>query len=611
MNAPPILSLRDLSFKLGRAHLFQELELHMGVRDRAVLVGRNGSGKSTLLKTIAGLIEPDGGQRWVQPGVHVAYLDQDPDLSPYATIGAFMVEGLEEGADVDDYRLILMAEELGIDPARDPKGLSGGEARKAALIRTLVGEPDMLLLDEPTNHLDIHAIEWLEARLAAYDGALLTISHDRAFLERLSNCVLWLDQRRIKRLDKSYQHFEDWSIELIEQEKLAQHKLDRLIEQERVWSVEGISGRRRRNMGRMRRLGDLRQQHRDNQRQERQMKIEVDQAQVSGKRVIEAFNVSKSYGERTLFKPFDLKIARGDRVGLVGPNGAGKTTLIRLLMGEEAPDTGNVKHGTNLEATWVDQRREGLKDAERVWDFIADVGGDSIVVQGKAKHVVSYLRDFGFSDDQVRSPISGLSGGERNRLLLAKKLANPSNLLILDEPTNDLDIESLDLMQEMLDEYEGTVLLVSHDRDFLDRVVTSTLLIDGSGMLKEYAGGFSDMVSQGGWVPKGAKIKPTKAAKTAKAPKTTNAEPTPKASSKPGKTGLSFTQTARLQHLPAEIEDLTAKIKALETKLADPNLYTNDPAKFTRISQAHSTLKEALETAELEWLELEELAENS
>ena len=602
MNAPPILSLRDLSFKLGRAHLFQELELHMGARDRAVLVGRNGSGKSTLLKTIAGLIEPDGGERWVQPGTAIAYLDQDPDLRPYATIADFMAEGLGEEAAPDDYRILLMAEELGIDPTRAPGGLSGGEARKAALIRALVGDPEILLLDEPTNHLDIHAIEWLEARLAAFDGAMLTISHDRAFLERLSNCVLWLDQRQIKRLDKSYSHFEDWSLELIEQEKLAQHKLDRLIEQERIWSVEGISGRRRRNMGRVRRLGELRDQRRANQRVERNMKIEVEQGQTSGKRVIEAFNVSKSYGERILFKPFNLKIARGDRVGLVGPNGAGKTTLIRLLMGDETTDTGSVKHGTNLEPTWVDQRRDALKEAERVWDFIADLGGDSIVVQGKAKHVVTYLRDFGFTDDQVRSPISGLSGGERNRLLLAKKLANPSNLLILDEPTNDLDIESLDLMQEMLDEYEGTVLLVSHDRDFLDRVVTSTLLVDGSGVLKEFAGGFSDMVAQGGWIPKGATLKPTKAAKAEAKPKTS---PKPKAQ----KTGLSFTQAARLEKLPDEIEDLGAKIRALETKLADPNLYTDDPKRFTQISEAHGTLKEALEAAELEWLELEELAQ--
>lgn len=601
MNAPPILSLRDLSFKLGRAHLFQGLELHMGARDRAVLVGRNGSGKSTLLKTIAGLIEPDGGERWVQPGTSIAYLDQDPDLSPYATVADFMAEGLGEEGAPDDYRIELMAEELGIDPSRAPSGLSGGEARKAALIRTLVGEPEVLLLDEPTNHLDIHAIEWLEARLAQFDGTMLTISHDRAFLERLSNCVLWLDQRQIKRLDKSYSHFEDWSLELIEQEKLAQHKLDRLIEQERIWSVEGISGRRRRNMGRVRRLGELRDQRRDNQRQERNMKIDVEAAQVSGKRVIEAFNVSKSFGDRTLFKPFDLKIARGDRVGLVGPNGAGKTTLIRLLMEEEAPDSGSVKHGTNLKATWVDQRRDALKEAERVWDFIADVGGDSIVVQGKAKHVVTYMRDFGFTDDQVRSPISGLSGGERNRLLLAKKLANPSNLLILDEPTNDLDIESLDLMQEMLDEYEGTVLLVSHDRDFIDRVVTSTLLIDGSGTLQEFAGGFSDMVAQGGWVPKGATLKPTKAAKAEAKPK---AVPAPKEQ----KPGLSFTQAARLENLPAEIDDLTAKLTALETKLADPNLYTDDPDRFTKITQAHATLVEARDVAEMEWLELEELA---
>lgn len=603
MNAPPILSLRELSFKLGRAHLFNGLELHMGAHDRAVLVGRNGSGKSTLLKTVAGLVEPDGGERWVQPGVHVAYLDQDPDLSAYKTIGHFMAEGLEEDATPDDYRVGFLAEELGIDPTRTPSGLSGGEARKAALVRVLVGEPDVLLLDEPTNHLDIHAIEWLEAKLAAYRGALLTISHDRAFLERLSNCVLWLDQKKVKRLDKSYQHFEDWSLEIIEAEKLAQHKLDRLIESERIWSVEGISGRRRRNMGRVRRLVELREQRRDNQRQERNMKIEVEQGQTSGKRVIEAFNVSKSFGDRTIFKPFDLKIARGDRVGLVGPNGAGKTTLIQLLMGTLAPDTGNVKHGTNLEATWVDQRREGLQDAERVWDFIADVGGDSIVVQGKAKHVVTYLRDFGFTDDQVRSPISGLSGGERNRLLLAKKLANPSNLLILDEPTNDLDIESLDLMQEMLDDYEGTVLLVSHDRDFLDRVVTSSLLIDGSGTLVEFAGGFSDMVAQGGWLPKGAKAKPTKAPKTE-----TKAAPTPKPKAEP-KAKLSFSQSARLKNLPAEIEDLSTKIKALETKLADPNLYTSDPERFAKVSAAHGTLKSALDAAELEWLELEELAE--
>lgn len=601
MNAPPILSLRDLSFKLGRAHLFQDLELHMGARDRAVLVGRNGSGKSTLLKTIAGIIEPDGGERWVQPGVHMAYLDQDPDFSGYETVGHFMIESLEDGASIDDYRVALLADELGINVGCDPRSLSGGEARKAALIKVLVSQPDILLLDEPTNHLDIHAIEWLEARLAAYEGALLTISHDRAFLERLSNCVLWLDQRKIKRLDKSYHYFEEWSLELIEQEKVAQHKLDRLIEQERVWSVEGISGRRRRNMGRLRRLGDLREQRRINQRQERVMKIELDQGQVSGKRVIEAFNISKAFGNRTLFKPFNLRISRGDRVGLVGPNGAGKTTLIRLLMGEEETDSGNIKHGTNLEPTWVDQRRDSLKDSERVWDYIADVGGDSIVVQGKAKHVVTYLRDFGFGDDQVRSPISGLSGGEKNRLLLAKKLANPSNLLILDEPTNDLDIESLDLMQEMLDEYEGTILLVSHDRDFIDRVVTSTLLIDGSGNLQKFAGGFSDMVAQGGWVPKGIKVKPHKASKSSNSEKN-------EVRRSNEKSGLTFTQSARLKILPAEISDLLKKIRALERKLSDPSLYTNDPIKFSQVTEAHETLTKALDSSELEWLELEELA---
>ena len=605
MTAPPILSLRDVSFKLGRAPLFQGLELHLGAQDRAVLVGRNGSGKSTLMKTIAGRIETDGGERWVQPGIRVACLDQDPDLRPYATVADFVIQG--SGAEPDDYRLGLMAEELSLDLRRAPARLSGGEARKAALIRTLLGAPDLLLLDEPTNHLDIHAIEWLEARLAAFDGAILTISHDRAFLARLSTCVLWLDQGRIRRLEKSYDHFDQWSLALIEQERLAQHKLDRLIEHERLWSVEGISGRRRRNMGRMRRLEALRAERIAGQRHDRSLKIEVDAAQMSGKRVIEAFNVSKSFGDRQLFAPFNLKIARGDRVGLVGPNGAGKTTLIRLLMGEESPDTGSVKHGTNLAATWVDQGRESLDSAERVWDFVADVGGDSIVVKGKAKHVVTYLRDFGFRDDQVRSPIAGLSGGERNRLLLAKKLANPSNLLILDEPTNDLDVESLDLIQEMLDEYEGTVLLVSHDRDFLDRLVTSTLLIDGSGRVQEFAGGFSHMVAQGGWIPKGAKLKASKSPKPL-------AKTLPKAQAKPppetqqARPGLSFTQAARLDSLPQEIDQLTTQLTALETKLADPNLYLNDPERFAKITAAHGVLKQALTAAEDEWLRLEDLA---
>ena len=475
--AAPLLTLRDIHLTFGGTPLLEGTELSVFEGDRICLVGRNGSGKSTLLKIAAELIQPDRGERVVRGGATVRYLPQEPDLSAYATALAYVEDGLTAGDHA--YRAQYLLNELGLTGDEDPKRLSGGEARRVALARALAPEPDVLLLDEPTNHLDLPAIEWLESELKSLKSALVLISHDRRFLIDLSRSTVWLDRSQVRRMDQTFDKFEEWRDEIIEQEERDRHKLDRKIAMEEDWVRYGVSGRRKRNM---RRLGDLfqmRQNRKEARRATGNVQMTVSEAEASGKLVVEATGISRRFGERVIVENFSTRIARGDRVGIVGPNGAGKTTLVRMLTGLDQPDSGKIRLGANVEMVTLDQKREGLHPTMTLKEALTGGSSDMLVVNGQNKHVVSYMKDFLFSADQIGTPVSVLSGGERGRLMLARALAKPSNLLVLDEPTNDLDLETLDLLEEMIADYPGTVILVSHDRDFLDRVVTSVIAWEG------------------------------------------------------------------------------------------------------------------------------------
>jgi ATP-binding cassette subfamily F protein uup len=587
--APPILILRDIELTFGGVALLEGAELSVSNGDRLCLVGRNGSGKSTLLKIAAGFIEADHGEVFVQPGTRVRYLPQEPDLGGFATTSDYVQDGL--GPNDDAHRGRYLLEQLGLNGNEDPATLSGGEARRAALARVLAPEPDILLLDEPTNHLDLPAIEWLENELKGIRSALVIISHDRRFLDNLSRATVWLNQGQTKRLDKGFAEFEGWRDELIEQQKLERHKLDRKIVAENHWLVHGVSARRKRNQGRLRALQDLRQQRRNQRQISASVKITLGEGEASGKLVGEAKNLSKSYDGTPIVKDFSTRIQRGDRVGLVGPNGAGKTTLLNMLTGTLQPDQGTMRLGVNLEMVSLDQRRESLDADWTLGDALTGGSGDNVTVAGKPRHVISYMKDFLFTANQVKTPISALSGGERGRLMLARAFARQSNLLVLDEPTNDLDLETLDLLQEMLATYAGTVLLVSHDRDFLDRVVTSVIASEGQGSWQEYAGGYSDMVSQRGQQQAPAPAKP------AKRPVTNRGAGQ--------KRKLSYKQKYALENLPAQIETLEADIERLHVQLADPALYTSDQETFRQIAAKLKSAEAALAEAEEEWLTLE------
>ncbi|MBE0693876.1 MAG: ABC-F family ATP-binding cassette domain-containing protein, partial [Aquamicrobium sp.] len=493
--APPLLSLDGIRLTFGGTPLLDGAQLSASAGDKIALVGRNGSGKSTLLKIAAGMVEPQEGEVFRQPGTTVRYLPQEPDWQGFATVGAYVEAGLSP-AD-DPYRAAYMIESLGLTGDEDPATLSGGEARRAALARVLAPEPDILLLDEPTNHLDLTTIEWLEGELQRSKSALVMISHDRRFLERISRAVVWLDRGTTRRLEKGFAHFEEWRDRLLEEEEKEQHKLGRQIVREEHWLRYGVTARRKRNMRRLGELQAMRARHRSHKGAEGLATMVAAEGPESGRLVIEARAISKSYGDIAVVRDFSTRIQRGDRVGFVGPNGAGKTTLLKMLTGQLAPDSGMVRLGANLEIAALDQKRE-LDPDETLAHYLTDGRGDSVVVNGEEKHVVSYMKDFLFKPEQARTPVRELSGGERARLVLARILARPANLLVLDEPTNDLDMETLDLLQELVAGYAGTVLLVSHDRDFLDRTVTSTVAPDGGGRWVEYAGGYSDMLAQRG-----------------------------------------------------------------------------------------------------------------
>jgi len=592
---PPLLALSGIRYHLGDQTILDGVDLAIAPGERLSLVGRNGAGKSTLLRILAGEPIADGGGRFAQPGATVATLPQEPDFTGHPTVAHYVASALSDAAGPADYRVAALLEELRLDGGRPPAGLSGGEARRAAIARTLVGEPDVLLLDEPTNHLDLPTIEWLEDRLGAWPGAYVLVSHDRRFLANLARAVLWLDRGIVRRLDRGYESFDVWSSEILEREATERHKLDRLIERETEWAGKSIRARRTRNEGRLRALRDLRQQRRQQIGPVGRAVIGVGEAQQSGSLAITARNLAKRFGDRTIVRDFSTRIFRTDRVGLIGPNGAGKTTLLRMLIGELEPDSGSVKLGANLLPVVIDQRRSALDPDKTPWEILAD-RNDHVLVHGQPRHVMTYLREYLFRDEQARQPVRTLSGGERNRLLLAKALAAPSNLLVLDEPTNDLDSDTLDLLQEALSDYDGTVLLVSHDRDFLDRLVTSTIALEGDGTAIEYAGGYSDYLLQ-----RGPREKPAETQRKEKVPAPARERSQPQR--------LGFKRERALAELPRKISALQTEIATLQSLLGDPDLYRRNAAEF-HVKTARLTAAQAeLDVAETEWLELEMLRE--
>ena len=600
MARAPLLQLSQISLTFGGNPLFEGLDMTVQPGDRVALVGRNGSGKSTLMKIMAGLSEPDHGTRVLSPGVTVGYMEQDPDLSGFATLGDYAASRLPED---EAYRVVMAAEGLRFNPDTPVATASGGECRRAALAKLMAEAPELMLLDEPTNHLDIQAILWLEAELQSTRAAFVMISHDRAFLRALSRATLWIDRAMVRRRESGFEGFEDWRDTIWAEEDDARHKLDRKIKHEAKWAVEGISARRKRNQGRVRALAALRSERAGQIRRQGTAAMELEASSTSGKRVIEAKGVSMAFGDKVIARGFDLRVQRGDRVAFVGPNGVGKTTLLKLLLGEIQPDAGTVTLGTNLEIATFDQTRAQLDGEASLWDNLTGdpsmaVSGnsDQVMVRGVPKHVVAYLKDFLFDERQARAPVKSLSGGEKARLLLAKLMAKPSNLLILDEPTNDLDVETLDLLQDIVGDFDGTVLLVSHDRDFIDRVATTTVALEGDGRATVYPGGWSDYVAQ----------RPSTSFEPTTADRNVSRAPDPVATSAARPSGLTFTERKRLGALPAIIERLEAEVGKLAEYLESPELFSKEPVKFRKASEGMADRQAQLDLIEAEWLALEE-----
>jgi len=599
MAQPPLLTLQDIQLTFGGTQLLEAAELIVSPGQRIALVGRNGSGKSTLLKIAAGLVQHDAGKRFAEPSATIRYLPQEPDLSGFSTTLAYVEAGLAPGD--DPYRAQYLLEALGLNGTENPANLSGGEARRAALARVLAPEPDVLLLDEPTNHLDLPVIEWLQEELNTMRSAMVLISHDRRFLSDLSRSTVWLDRGVTRRIEKGFSAFEAWRDEVLEQEEKERHKLDRQIVREEHWLRYGVTARRKRNVGRLERLANLRQERREQRKVAGAVNMAVSEGRISGALVAEADKISKSFGSRTVVRDFSTRVLRGDRVGIVGPNGAGKTTLIKMLAGLLEPDSGTIKLGSAIELAMLDQGRARLDPDTRLKDALTGGGSDTLHINGEPKHVVGYMKDFLFTPEQANTPIGKLSGGERARVALARALALPSNFLVLDEPTNDLDLETLDLLEEMVSDYAGTVVVVSHDRDFLDRVATSVIMAEGDGRWTEYAGGYSDMVAQRG--------KGVTARTVEKAPKAEKAKPAPAPAAPAPKRKLSFKEKHALETLPREIEKLEAEIAALNKDLAAPDLYTRDNNAFVAKSRALEAAMARKAAAEEQWLELEMLRE--
>jgi ABC transport system ATP-binding/permease protein len=584
----PILALKEVRLADGPVMLFDGVDLAIEPRVRACLVGRNGAGKSTLLRILAGQIEADAGERTITAGTKVAYVPQEPEIA-----GATVLDHATSGG-APAFRAEAALQDFGIDPAKPAQGLSGGETRRVSLAKAFAEDPDVILLDEPTNHLDILAIETLEAEIAASRAAALIVSHDRAFLERVTKRCFWLEYREVRRLDEGFAAFDDWVEKIEAQEVEEARRLDRAIEREQHWLARGVTARRARNEGRRRRLNSMRLAKADRLKEARAgLNMGLASSGVSGQRVADAKGLSKAFGDRVLLKGFSTRILRGDRVAIVGPNGAGKTTLVRILLGELPPDAGEVKLGTNLTVNYIDQKRAALAPDLTLKDVLTPQGGDQVMVRGRPKHVNAYAKDFLFRDSQLRQPVRSLSGGERNRLLLARALANPANIMVLDEPTNDLDMDTLDLLEELLADYEGTLILVSHDRDFINRLATSTIGLDGTGRAVETPGGWQDFLDQNPGFFAAPKV-------------TAFARPAPAKVAPPKvATKLSYKDQRRLAELDGMVHEMPGKIAALEAALADPDLYSRDPSGFDRFSRALEAARAQLASAEEEWLELE------
>lgn len=596
---PPVYTLKGIKIRFGSKQLFEDVELYINQGDKISLVGRNGSGKSTLLKIIAGLIEPDDGEIFIQPNTKIGYMPQDADLSGYSDLRAVVASGLTENDGSSDYKVQMWIEQLDIAADADPQTASGGERRKATLAKALINQPDILLLDEPTNHLDMPTIEQLEKIIAAYNGAVVVISHDRRFLTNVSRTTFWLDRGTMRRNNKGFGSFEDWQDQVIEQEIIAQKYLNKKIAEETEWLHKGVTARRKRNMGRLRRLQQLRQERREQIRQVGSVNMDIENTAWRSKLVIESKHLCKAFGERTIVNDFSAKIIRGNKIGIVGPNGAGKTTLIKLLTKKLEPDSGFVRIGKNLEEAYFDQNRFSLDPSKTLWQTLCDEG-DHIWVRGSYRHVVAYLKDFLFTPEQAKAPVAALSGGEKNRLMLAKVLAQPSNFLLLDEPTNDLDMDTLDLLQEMLSDYDGTILIVSHDRDFLDKIVTSIIYMKGDGKVEEYVGSYSDLLERFG-------KQPATAAKNKPAGKNRDEPSSERKETSRGR--LSYNQQRLLQVLPQQIAELEQKIENAKSDLCEPTLYQNDPDRFYELTRQLEEWEKQKEDDENRWLEISLLAE--
>ena len=592
--AAPVLSYEDLGLVQGEGWLFRGLDIYVGERDRLALIGRNGAGKTTLLKCLTGLIDTDEGKRTTVPGTHVVLLEQDPKMDGYDTLRDWALHGVDSP---QPHEAEAIAHQLGIDLARPTATASGGERRRAAIARALAQQPDVLMLDEPTNHLDLGAIEWLEEWLKRFKGAFIAISHDRTFLARLTSSCLWLDRGQLRRAEIGFGGFEAWTEKVYEEEARAAEKLDAKLKIELHWLQRGVTARRRRNQGRLAKLNEMRAQRAAMLGSAGSAKLSLAKDDVRSKTVIDADQVNKAYGDRPIIRDFSLRVQRGDRIGIVGPNGAGKTTLLKLLTGELAPDSGLVTLAKTLSGIVIDQQRRLMDPAKRVRDVLAN-GGEWIDVRGSKKHIKGYLKEFLFDPALADAPIASLSGGERSRLLLAREFAREANLLVLDEPTNDLDLETLDLLQEVIADYEGTVLIVSHDRDFLDRTVTVTLGLAGSGKVDVVAGGYED------WIRK--RYEEHRPRASARAPSKADA-PAPRPSAASRK--LSYKDQRDYDRLPGEIERLQEEVRSDEAALGDPDLFLRDPDRFAQIMERIARNRAEIEGAELRWLEVAEMAE--